>query len=561
MKRLILCIERAKGKKLQTRVVALPAEWTLRQLHGTITAAFSEFYGSTVIAYADLVRQRGCGGSLTPDPRSDWEEGMSLEETLGKVFAKKGDLLVCRCSREFGEGEADFAVEFLRADEGEWPECLAADGPNSGPHKPDMVLINTRLQEIRDGSGGADGDASRAEGLFGSVRTGMSLEPRCELLWQPPERPAAEEEVTLDDSPVAPALYRRACELARRVWDLAPWEQLEEIQPVVLRLSGGRERILSVLGSMGEYRALAFYPDLSVFNVFQSIVPAHAPFGLNHFFAFRHWQVAFLKTPELLPGEAAAVKASGVKFARGALPSFESFAPGFMPWRAGGREMGDMVELLEAAVALFGDPRAMGELADLVNVPGEVHVWERGAGGAWQLSPSTRPMALRWSLDLPPDLLERIRALPVKEGLAAFGDLIMPVGKKTERGMAARVVLCVDERTGFVATSMASEDGGTPRLSRPSDLLEKVAEALLKMPYGFFPSRLASPCDFMAIFLRRLAELRGGGVRFDAEEACPALLACHADFERMLGRCGGGGRARTVRQGRPARRSGPEQNP
>ena len=142
---------------------------------------------------------------------------------------------------------------------------------------------------------------------------------------------------------------------------------------------------------------------------------------------------------------------------------------------------------------------------------------------------------MRWSLELPPDLLERIRALPVKEGLASFGDTIMPIGKKSKRGMAGWVVFGIDEKSGFATPSMFAEDE-KPHLFRPADLLEKMAHVLLKMPLGYFPNRLASPCDFMAIFLRRLAELRGGGVRFDAKETCPALLRFHADFERMMGR-------------------------
>jgi hypothetical protein len=537
MKRIVLFCRRAQTKSPQTRTLALPANWNLADLFAALLAVYPDLIDCTEFVFADSAHGRSCGGSLLSDDAKIWSKGMDLDWPIENVFFQAGSALACRCSCDWEGVSAVFSISCLLTDDGDGPECLDAVGPKSGPFKPNRRQIATELvaiHNVHNNPNSAIRDDGGAEEMEDDENSFPSFS-RKELLWRSPDLPPPPppaEPLALDDSPADPALHRRACELARRVLDLAPWESLEEDATVLLRLPDGRERVLSVLGNLGEYLALAFYPDLATFEAIHSIGPDHSPFGPNHLHAFWQWHVTFLKTPELLPGEAAAVKASGLKFPRGRLPSFEAMAPGFVPHPAGGRELADLVALLESSVALFSDSAAMGALAADRPAPGKTHLWTRRDGASWGLVPETRPCELRFPFDLPPDLLARLRALPVEDRLLSFGEMFMPIGKKSQRRFLHPVVLAVDETRGFaIPPVFGKTDETAPPLFRPADYLALVARTLLRAPHPCFPSRLASPSDFMAFFLRRLVDLRGDGVRFAPQAPCPNLM----DFAESLG--------------------------
>ncbi len=539
MKRIVLCLRRPRGKSVWTRTLALPADWTLRHLFDAILSSFPDLFHCGAIAFTDAAHGRSCGGALEPDDDVDWDDGMTMDWPLRQAFPDDGDTVACRCSEEGGNGSCvDFPITRLRSDTGPAPECLEAAGPASGRDKPVAEDIDDDLSTIQARFSAPDSD----DPFLHAFAAPPHHPPRTNPPWRSPDLPPPPppaEPLALDDSPAVPALHRRACELARRVWDLAPWNFLEENIPVALPLPGERERILSVMGHSGEYRSLAFYPALSTLHALHSLNPFRAPFGPNYLFSFWHWQLAFLKTPELHPGQSAAVKASGVKFPRGHLPSFETVAPGFLQHPAGGRELADLAELLDAAVDLFSDDDAMDVLLRQPPAPGAVHLWARPSPDApRRLSPATRPVELRFPLDLPPLLLAGIRALPLDDRLVSFGEISLPMGKPPRRRCCRHIVFAADETNGLVIppqTGFDDDDDVPPTLYHPANLLADIAKTLLRSPIKCFPSRLASPCDFMALFLRRLAELRGGGARFDSHAPCDKLLEFHSALSSALG--------------------------
>lgn len=66
------------------------------------------------------------------------------------------------------------------------------------------------------------------------------------------------------------SLRKEAYERAAAVWEMEPWVDFIEEQVLAIRFADGTERFLSVLGSHGEYRALALYPDAaSYWRVFE----------------------------------------------------------------------------------------------------------------------------------------------------------------------------------------------------------------------------------------------------------------------------------------------------
>ncbi len=558
MKRIILLCRHTRRRTTTSCVLALPADGlNLCDLHQALLDAFDFRDDEESWTFSSPDGAKRCG--LFPDGDAGPDRGMSSRDPISAHLSKEKDVLACSWEDDAGK-PLRAEVEFLRTDEGEGPECLEVSGPKSGPHKTDLDEINQYLREDF-GEEDEDDDGDDPFLFSGNLEEDMDSLPselrdamenmfrgnpiaRQGLLhtrgfpWRnpaenPPSAPA--EEIELDDTPVDSARLGLAHALALRIWKLAPWERLEEECVAVLKLADGRERVLSPMGMLGEYHALAFYPDFATFRA----VHDFSGCGDNPLtgLVFWQWQLAFLKSSELLPGEAAAIKAGGLKFARGHLPSLECFAPGFLPHPVGGRELADLVELLGAAVALYSDPKAMDKLPENPSA-GSVPVWTRTPdGNGWRLKREPRPAELCFPLDLPPSLLARLRALPVKDRVVSFAEAIAPVGEPGTRRQAYRIPLAADETAGFPAPPNLPETANTPpRVLRPSDTLAKLAETLLAPPFGYMPARLATPGCYLPRFLKRLAELHGGNVRYDPRAPTATVEAFQNELDGLLSR-------------------------
>ena len=79
-------------------------------------------------------------------------------------------------------------------------------------------------------------------------------------------------------------------------------------------------------------------------------------------------------------------------------------------------------------------------------------------------------------------------------------------------------------------------DDTPPRILCPSDILAKLAETLLGPPFGYMPARLAIPDCYLPLFLKRLATLHGGGVRYDPEAPTAAVETFLGELEDILSR-------------------------
>lgn len=521
MKRLLLLCREQAAPSLRSCTIAVPAGVPLSTLHALLRDAF----GSDTCAFAfSLPNGASCSCTATG---SEKENGLSSLDSLGAVLARDGDSLVCR----FGTGRKAPAVSVERTgkDTGKDSECLEVSGGFGGT--PEDITSRMHGEWTEE-----EVDAILDEWI--DRKTGESLPepPPRALDWRAPDdtQPSAGT-FALDDSPVPPELFRRACELAARVWKLAPWKEMEESDIAAIRLADGRERILSVMGIDGKHHALAFYPDYATYRAIRAAATHPDEEGIAMFFSLWQWQLMFSATPQLLPGEAAAVKASGVRFARGHLPSFEAFAPGFTAWRAGGREMADLVEFLEAAIALFGDADALERTySDGNDDAAEIPVWSRAADGAWRLAFEPREPCLRFPLDLPDDLLEKLRALPVRERTMSFSELAWPVVRSSARQSVARMVLAADEGSGFLLPPSLPKETEA-HLYRPCEAMAELARAILASPFKDFPKRLASKSPLLAVLLARLAELRGDGAKYDADASCRHILAFRRELSRKIG--------------------------
>ncbi|MBR6022711.1 MAG: hypothetical protein IK066_09900 [Kiritimatiellae bacterium] len=352
---------------------------------------------------------------------------------------------------------------------------------------------------------------------------GKDVERYPELPWKDPSVDSAgafgTERPQLDDTPREAEDERRFYELAKKVWDAAPWEELPETDVVAIPLSNGRKRYMSVMGARGEYRALAFYPDFATFAAIHRLSSAEdALWSMPALVSMWQWQVAFLSKRELLPGEAESIRASGVKFPRGVHPAATAWTPGFMPGRPGGRELRELNEAMEAALEFFDDPIHLETpIVDEFKGTATVGTWKTSPEtGRRELGEEEASAAFRCPLNLPPDLLARFRALPVaKKTRWSLGEVTGTAepGPGMTREPMDRWLILLDERLPTPPVGPFRQN--RERAFQFSDLLAAYAEMMVKE--GVVAGKLSSLGGVSGLVARRLAELHPGGVKYDAK--------------------------------------------
>lgn len=141
-------------------------------------------------------------------------------------------------------------------------------------------------------------------------------------------------------------LRKEAYELALSVWEMAPWIDYVEERVLAIRFNDGTEQFLSVLGSQGSYRAISVYPNAGTYWRVRSVNQIDSHDVLDAFMSTNQLQLYFGKASELMRGEKAAIKASGVKFPRGVNPSFVSYIAGFQQDAMGANEVFEEVSAM-----------------------------------------------------------------------------------------------------------------------------------------------------------------------------------------------------------------------
>jgi hypothetical protein len=123
--------------------------------------------------------------------------------------------------------------------------------------------------------------------------------------------------------------------LAKRVFDAAPWDELEESQVIAVERNAEDTDFISVMGALGTHFAIAVYPSLVCLDRFMTIdeLPQHEAGDL--FFELPQHQLVFGSKADLFPGERETIEASGIRFKNGKWPSAQAFVPGYFPWKAG----------------------------------------------------------------------------------------------------------------------------------------------------------------------------------------------------------------------------------
>jgi hypothetical protein len=132
-----------------------------------------------------------------------------------------------------------------------------------------------------------------------------------------------------------PALH----DLARKFYDLAPWEIWEETDLIrLIHPQTGETAHISIMGQNGQHFALALYigdEDFHRYNLMQSDDPCDPEFpeedSIGLMLETRQLQLSFGSRNELMTDELNVIKKLGLKYRGKNWPMFRSFKPGYAP--------------------------------------------------------------------------------------------------------------------------------------------------------------------------------------------------------------------------------------
>ena len=187
-----------------------------------------------------------------------------------------------------------------------------------------------------------------------------------------------------------PAELTRLYGLADSYHRLAPWEWMEEIDLIAVRLPGLEEPgFVSVMGMAGNHTALALYLGLEAlerFNLMHAGADLSDGDGLRLILESRQLQASFNGRADLEKSELAEIKALGRKYRGDNWPCFRSFHPGKAPGPVTVEEAEWLGLALEQATIVAPRLRSGGFRTFRIKA-GPMEILSRGPAGeppAWQ---------------------------------------------------------------------------------------------------------------------------------------------------------------------------------
>lgn len=321
------------------------------------------------------------------------------------------------------------------------------------------------------------------------------------------------------EKPLSQRTASRLCNLAAEIWAAKPWRFMGEAQTVaVLHKRNAEPDFISVLGALGEHRAIHVYPGLAGYAWFQSV--AEAPSDA--------WRLRLVLTEcealQLAYPGSDEITELDMELMRGcrfpptdSLFHFRSVRPGYLPWYICEQEGQRLAVCLEAFVQMF--------LSGILREPDQWWPDEQGAmpifarqGGQWRYSRIVvqTEKVLRPRLWIPE---ERLRRLPfhLRGGVLCLGDRLLrgAAGLEHERPIVLQLLAVVDAHSGFVYE---------PRLREPGECLASAAADVLVRAIearGAIPERVLVSEPYYAEQLEALA--RAAGFEIQLRRSLPAL--------------------------------------
>lgn len=250
-------------------------------------------------------------------------------------------------------------------------------------------------------------------------------------------------------------------DLADRLYQLAPWDWMEESQLVrLIHPDTGESGYLSVMGAAGEHVCLAVYlgeEALRRFHLMQSDDPCDPAIPqedrLHLILESRQLQCAFGTRGALRKDELAEIKKLGRKYRGDNWPTFRSFRPGHAPGPVDDAEAAWLAhaieQLLAVAPALEHDPLGDSRLAG-----DEIEVLTREfRDGAWQSTWTVLDgRCHEWATPAPDEFtLEKVKRLDRLADLECLFLLVPnPVGPDPRSAVFPYFAITADAKSGLV---------------------------------------------------------------------------------------------------------------
>lgn len=247
-------------------------------------------------------------------------------------------------------------------------------------------------------------------------------------------------------------------DLAIRVKQLAPWQWMEETDLIgVENPDTGEIGFISVMGSVGEYEAVAVYLGAEGFHGFLDVVEDDTATA-DRLVELPHLQAAFSERKYLEKWDRNLIRHLGMKVAS-AWPMFRSYRPGYLPWFVTVTEARFLIhalsQTLEIASCLrdgvqpFNPTGRFDEGGYPMRVSRRIEsglIWE---DQVWQIArPRSEP--IRAIVDSV--VLEQLKRIPQSQLQLEADFLLAPakIGAPGERPLAPYVLMVADSESGFI---------------------------------------------------------------------------------------------------------------
>jgi len=342
--------------------------------------------------------------------------------------------------------------------------------------------------------------------------------------------PTAAEAVSLDT-------WRRLYDLAERTRALEPWTWMEETDVFgVEDPEAGQILFVSVMGLLGEYRAVAVYPGALALSQFWQMQDApNSEILADIMFGIHHAHAAFGGKKDLLPQEKRLVDALGMKFKGPAgWPYFRSHKPGWVPWTIDAREARwialALENLLDVAPRVQKDRRLLGT----GGAERQYLVRSRSGGniaGPWRdtrqpCPPSVATLQVR----VPMATVRDLRGLQ-SNGITVEMDVFpsfMKIGKRGERAQTPFILMvCETERGLILGIELMNVEGAIEDLWArvPAQFVEILARNRIR------PDRLRLRTAWIAMVLDALC--RELGIEMALVPEIPAVAQARQGLDRF----------------------------
>ena len=309
--------------------------------------------------------------------------------------------------------------------------------------------------------------------------------------------------------------WKTLFEGAARLKKLAPWEWMEEQDifgvkdPVSCEIG-----FVSIMGAGGDHFAMGLYLGLEALGGFWEFQRQEGNKGPEQLFEIPQLQVSFEDRKDLESHDYRIIKDLGLRFrGQNAWPKFQSFRPGYWPWKIDRMEAAFLAHAIEQAceVALMvrEDPRKL-EQADRDGYLVRVSERREGDRITWEdrvlRLPGTGPRSLPIHID--PHAMELLKGMPLDRNTVELDFFMVPasIGEKGERPAWTYVLMMVDGHTGLVLgcePMMADPDLDSMRGNIPMMVIRHFTEL------EFRPWKLVVKNELLYTLLRPFTETLG----------------------------------------------------